>query len=78
MSEEQKKLFKEAIQELIREGKLENLSRDERVSIQKEVMANWLDDIFKTFGKWSLQALGAAGVVAFAYFLLKMNGWNHS
>lgn len=41
----------------------------------KEAAADWMSEKFRQFGKWSLGALGAAGIVALTYFILLLNGW---
>jgi len=43
----------------------------------KEAAREWLDDVYRTFGKWGLRAVGAAFVVALLYFILTLNGWSH-
>ena len=43
----------------------------------KEASKEWLQEIYQSFGKWSLRALGAALLVALLFFLLTMNGWQH-
>jgi hypothetical protein len=44
----------------------------------KEAAREWLDNKFAEFGKWSAMAIAAAALVALIYFILKLNGWNHS
>lgn len=44
----------------------------------KEAAREWLDDVYRAFGKWSLRAAGAALIVALLYFILTMNGWSHN
>lgn len=41
----------------------------------KEAAKEWLDDLFATFGRWSLFSIGGAAVVGLGYFLLWTNGW---
>jgi len=44
----------------------------------KEAAKEWLDNKFAEFGKWSAMTIAAAALVALIYFILKLNGWNHS
>ena len=54
-----------------------------RVKIQKELVKDamkealkeWLDEKFQMFGKWSLAAIAAAALVAFAWLMLVSHGW---
>lgn len=42
----------------------------------KEAAGEWLDDKFRTFGKWSMRGLAAAGLTALVYFFLFLSGWH--
>lgn len=42
----------------------------------KEALKEWLDEKFSQFGKWSMAAVAAAGMVALVYFILWANGWH--
>lgn len=44
----------------------------------KQAIKEWLDERFNQFGRWTFNALAAAVGAAMLYFVLKMNGWNHS
>lgn len=52
-----------------------NMSKDELKKITKDALKEWLDEKFIEFGKWSLGAIAAAGLVALTYFILRMDGW---
>jgi len=43
----------------------------------KEAAKEFLQEIYMSFGKWSLRAIGAALVVMLIYLFLTMNGWQH-
>jgi hypothetical protein len=64
--------------EFILEGLMmpSNIDKDEMKAALKQALTEWLDKKFSEFGKWSLGAIGAAGLAALTYFILKMNGWN--
>lgn len=51
-------------------------SEDDIKAALKEALKEWLDEKFASFGKWSLTALGAAGLAALVYFILTANGWH--
>jgi len=42
----------------------------------KEAMREWLDDMFATFGKWSLAGLLSAALVGAVYLALTGAGWH--
>lgn len=52
---------------------------DERKRLMKEAIKEgikeWLDEVYKKFGRWTLQTVGALALAALIYFMLKMNGW---
>jgi hypothetical protein len=62
---------------------VDNDEIDVRIKMQKEIIKDamkdalkeWLDEKFLTFGKWSLGAMAAAGLVAFAWLMLVSHGW---
>lgn len=41
----------------------------------KDALKEWLDEKFLTFGKWSVAAIAAAALVAFAWVMLISHGW---
>lgn len=41
----------------------------------KEVMKEFLDEKFATFGRWAAMSFAALIFAAFIYFILFMNGW---
>ena len=57
------------------------MTEDERKQLVKqafkEAAREWLDDIYRSFGKWALRAVGAALVVGILYLVLALNGWSH-
>lgn len=62
---------------------VDNDEIDLRVKMQKDLIKDamkdalkeWLDEKFQTFGKWSLGAIAAAALVAFAWLMLISHGW---
>lgn len=42
----------------------------------KEGLKEWLDEMFSTFGRWSLMGLGAAGLAGVVYLALIGAGWH--
>jgi hypothetical protein len=62
---------------------VDNDEIDLRVKMQKDLikeamkdaLKEWLDEKFQTFGKWSLGAIAAAALVAFAWLMLVSHGW---
>ena len=42
----------------------------------KEAMKEWLDEMFSTFGRWSLTGLAAAGMAGIVYLALVGAGWH--
>lgn len=44
----------------------------------KEAVKEWLQEVYASFGKWSIRGIGAALIVALLYFILTMNGWSHA
>ena len=44
----------------------------------KEAAKEWLQEVYVSFGKWSLRTIGALLIVAMLYFILTMNGWSYS
>ena len=55
---------------------VEPLSKNESKEAVKEALHEWLDEKFALFGKWSLNGILAAVLVAVAYFVLAANGWH--
>lgn len=53
-----------------------NMDDEDRKKLIKQALKEWLDEKFSEFGKWSLGAIAAAGLVALTYFILKMDGWH--
>ena len=51
------------------------LQKDVIKDAMKDALKEWLDEKFLTFGKWSLGAIGAAALVAFAWLILVSHGW---
>jgi hypothetical protein len=43
----------------------------------KEAACEWLDEIYRKFGKWALRSFGAALAVGLLYLVLMLNGWSH-
>jgi hypothetical protein len=41
----------------------------------KEAIKEWLDDKFVTFGKWSAMSIGAMGIAALLWLILRSQGW---
>lgn len=42
----------------------------------KEGLKEWLDEMFATFGRWSLLGLGAAALAGVVYVALVGQGWH--
>ena len=42
----------------------------------KESYREWLDEIYKTTGRWALRSLIAALAVGLFYLMLQIHGWN--
>jgi hypothetical protein len=51
------------------------LQKDLIKETMKEALKEWLDEKFQMFGKWSLGAIAAAALVAFAWLMLVSHGW---
>lgn len=51
------------------------MDRSEQKEIIKEAIKEWLDDQFKTFGKWTARGLAVIGFSAFVYFIGTWSGW---
>ncbi len=43
----------------------------------KEALKEWLDDKFLLVGKWTVNGVLAAGLVALVYAILIHQGWKH-
>lgn len=52
--------------------------KDDQKEAMKQAIKEWLDERFNQFGRWTFNALAAAFFAALIYFVLKMNGWQHS
>ena len=51
--------------------------RDEAIKAAlKEGLHEWLDEMFATFGRWSLTGLAAAGLAGLVYLALAGAGWH--
>lgn len=44
----------------------------------KEALKEWLDAQFAKVGKWTVNGVVAAALVALVYFILVHNGWKQS
>lgn len=44
----------------------------------KEALKEWLDSQFARVGKWTVNGIISAALVALLYFVLWHNGWKHS
>ena len=55
-------------------------SREERKQITKEAMREvineWLDERYRSVGKWSLRGIALAAFGALFYFILTHTGWS--
>ena len=51
------------------------MSKEEQKEAMKEAMAEWLDDKFALFGKWTAGGLLAAAFFGLVYLGLTGQGW---
>lgn len=63
-------LLKQSIREVLAEQPTE-----ERKTIYKEAIQEWLDEKYATFGRWSLGGIAAAALALLGYFLAVKSGW---
>ncbi len=52
-------------------------TRDERKTILKEAIDEWLDKKFAQLGRWTLGGMAAATLAVLAYAYLMDLGWRH-
>ena len=50
-------------------------SRDERKTIIKEALHEWLEEKWAIAGRWSIAGIFAAAMAVLAYLYLTMHGW---
>jgi hypothetical protein len=79
-AEELKEALREAfaaedVRRVLRETIKESLVEDARKDVVKAALAEWLEDKFAQFGKWSLYGIIAMAVAAIAYLSLAQHGW---
>jgi hypothetical protein len=54
---------------------MSELDREAVKDAMKEAIKEWLDDKFISFGKWSAMSVGALGIAALLWLILKSQGW---
>lgn len=58
------------------EYEVPRMDKEELKEATKEALKEWLDSRYATFGRWSIGALGAAGLAALVYLIMWSNGWH--
>lgn len=57
------------------------MTRAERKNLIKEALAeaikDWLNERYRSVGKWTLRGISAAAFAALVYFILTHSGWAH-
>lgn len=52
------------------------IDKEEFRKVVKEVLTEWLDEKYASFGKWSLHGLLAMLLVGGVYLFMISNGWH--
>lgn len=70
--EETRGLMRDAVRQVLAE---QEPLRDTIKDVFREAIAEWMEDKFKEFGKWSLKGIAVAAFGTLVYFVMVHSGW---